>query len=90
MNRVLDEFLDTVPVTQGVGVAINQSGKKDHSICVDRYGLLTLGKIGSTTHVGNDAVFDPDGLAFDKLSVKALKRVALLKTVSGEASPETA
>jgi hypothetical protein len=70
---VLDEFLDTVSMTQRVGVAINQSRKQNHSVCVYRYGLLALGKIGSATHEGNGSVLDPDALAFDKLFRKRIE-----------------
>jgi hypothetical protein len=71
---VLDELLDTVSVTQGVGVAIDQSGKENHSIRVYRYGLLALRKIGGRTHVGNDSILDPDGLTFDKLSGESVEK----------------
>ena len=37
-NHMLDEFLDTVSLTQDVGVAFNQSGKENHPIRVDRSG----------------------------------------------------
>jgi hypothetical protein len=70
---VLDELLDTVSVTQGVGVAINQSGKQNHSVRVYRHSLLALGKIGSTTHERNGPILDPDALAFDKLSCKRIE-----------------
>jgi hypothetical protein len=70
---VLDEFLDTVAMTQRVGVAINQSRKENHSIRVYRFGLLALGKIGSTTYECNGSILDPDGLAFDKLSGKRIE-----------------
>jgi hypothetical protein len=34
---------------------------------------LTLRKIGIRTHIGNDPILDPNGLAFDKLSGKSIK-----------------
>jgi len=54
-------------------VAINQSRKQNHCVCVYRYGLLALGKIGSATDVGNASILDPEGLAFDKLPRKRIE-----------------
>jgi len=70
---MLDEFLDTVSMTQRMGVAIDQPGKENHSIRVYRDGLLARGKIGSTTHEGNASILDPEGLAFDKLPRKRIE-----------------
>jgi hypothetical protein len=74
---VLDELLDTVPVTQRVGVAVNQTGEENHSIRVNRYGFLALWNVGSATHEGNGSVLDPDGLAFDKLPGKRVKESSI-------------
>jgi hypothetical protein len=35
---------------------------------------LALRKIGGRTHVGDDSILDPDGLAFDKLSGKCIEK----------------
>jgi hypothetical protein len=70
---MLDEFLDAVSLTQCMGVAFNQSGKKNHPIRVYRSCLLALRKIGSRTHIDNDSILDPKGLAFDKLSGKRME-----------------
>jgi hypothetical protein len=60
-------------MTQYMGVAINQSGKENHSIRVYRYGLFAFRKIGGRTHIDNDSILHPDGLAFDKLSGKRIE-----------------
>jgi hypothetical protein len=70
---MLDEFLDAVSLTQCMGVAFNQSGKENHSIRVYRYCLLAFREIGSRTHIDNDSILDPKGLAFDKLSGKRME-----------------
>jgi hypothetical protein len=70
---MLDEFLDTISLTQYVSVAFNQSGKENHPIRVYGSCLLTLRKIGRRTHVGNSSVLDPNGLALDKLFGKSIE-----------------
>jgi hypothetical protein len=70
---MLDEFLDTISLTQGVGVAFNQSGKENHPIRIDGSCLLTLRKIGRRTDISNEPILNPNGLVFDKLSGQGVK-----------------
>jgi hypothetical protein len=56
-----------------MGVAFNQSGEENHSICIDDLTLLVIGTIGRGPDIINSSILHPNGLVLNEFSGKDIE-----------------